>query len=225
MVASVFLFVVQGSMLVNALLILRVPETYTTGRLDIATSIATFGLYLVLAVWAAFLFGAIYDPSLIFALLCMAASIVVFVFALRRRRRSAGAPARDEARMPWWARMLAVAFIVAGTALIIASPFLDLQAELYELVGSIDGDWHWGLLLLGSPWSYLAQLALAVIVTPLSMSSSMTFTYGAVTSTTIVFAAAVLANIVIAVLMLLSPRLRVRAGNRFFRLTPPEPPA
>jgi hypothetical protein len=222
-VASVFLFIALGSMLLNALIILRTPTTLATRRLDVATGASLWLLDGVLIVWAVALFAADYRPALVFAVATIVLSITTCVFALRRRRRAPDMPQREFVGMPPVGRVLLVAFAIAGIGLVVASPFLDVQYHLYEVVGIVEGDWQWGLMLLGLPWSYLAQWVLAVVVTPLTMSASMTFTYGAITSTTIVYSAAVLANVIIAIALLASQRFRTRFGNRFFRLRPSRP--
>lgn len=212
LVIAVYLFVLLGSMTLNAWLLLRHPRSLLTAALPRRLSIAVAVLHGLLLLWILLLLVGIDALSVVFALALLIESVVVFVLAIRRYLDRGDEPAREEFALPGWGRIVAVVYLaLAAAALLfaIASPLIGLGWT--DTAGPLGGPATWLLLLLGLPWSHPLYFVSVVLVFNAPA-------WGGVVPTVLCLLS-VIANALL-VAQLLSPRRRTMLANWFFRLRP-----
>jgi hypothetical protein len=217
LVVAVYCFVLLGSMTLNGWLLLRHPQTFTSGVATRPISIMLASLEGLLVVWIVLLaFGIIGAVSLAFGVVLALLSIVLFVAALARHLKPGPAPRLAPAELPQWGRAAGLGYLVVAVAALmftIASPFIGL--DLSDGAGVIGGPQTWALIVLGLPWSHPLYFAAVVAL--------FGFNEGGAWVPTVLVALATIANIVLVGLVLFSPTRRVALANWFFRLGKGQP--
>jgi len=200
--AGIVLFVVLVSMTANAVLLLRRPQSLTQRSLPRPIAVRLLILYCVIAVWIVLLVSL--DIFLI-SWLFVAAIIVLSVMVQSRALKWAPHPV---------AHQTVTGLTTPLRVALVAYCVLAIAASVYAVATivdpTLDGDGLRRVILLGAfglPQSLLA-VPVALLVTPLL--GPVTFALPL---------AAVAANLVIAQLLLWSPRTRTRLVNWFFRCT------
>jgi hypothetical protein len=229
LVVAVYCFVLLGSMALNGWLLLRHPQTLTSGAAGRPVSIVLAVLSGLLILWIVLLsFGIIGGAGLAFGIVLAVLSVVVFFLAIARYIKPGSVPRLESAGLPTWGRAAAVGYLtVAVIALLVAlaSPFIGF--DLSDGAGVIGGPQTWALIVLGLPWSHPLYFAAVVVLFGVSDGSS-----ALIAVPTVLAGLGTIANIVLVGLVLFSPVRRVAIANWFFRLgrttaaqaepTPPE---
>lgn len=209
--AAVVLFVLLASMTFQALLLVRRPQSLTERALPTPIAVLQFVLYGLIALWTVLLVTV---DALLFSWLLLAAIITVSTLLLTRTQKWAPQPstALAEARLGAPVRVALWAFSVLALAAIgyVVAAFVN---------PTLDADGLRPLILLLS-----FGLPLSVVALPVALLGAFALPGNAA----VLFALpvlAIVANIVVAQLLLWSPRRRVRLVNWFFRLGRYEEPA
>lgn len=213
LVIAVYLFVLLGSMTLNAWLLLRHPRSLLTAALPRRLSIAVAVLHGVLLLWVLLLLVGIDVLSVVFAVVLLIDSVVVFLLAIRRYLDRGDEPAREAFALPGWGRIVAVVYLALAAVAILfalASPFVG--AGWTDAAGPLGGPATWLLLLLGLPWSHPLYFIAVVVVFGAPAWAGLV--------PTVLCLLSVIANVVVVAQLLVSPRRRVAIANRFFRLRP-----
>jgi len=217
LVIAVYMFVLLGSMTLNAWLLLRHPQTLVAAALPRRASVAVLVVEGLLLLWIVLLAIGIDAIAVVLGAALAIASVVVFVLALRRYLDRGNEPARAQFELPGWARIVAAVYLalaVVAVLFAIASPFIGLGWT--DAAGPLGGPAAWLLLVLGLPWSHPLYFVSVVLVFGAPA-------WGGIVPTVLCLLS-VLANVVF-VAQLLSPRRRTLLANWFFRLrTAPEAP-
>lgn len=202
-----FMFVLLGSMVLNAWLLLRHPQSFTERAMPRAVAVPFVLLVAVLVVWSIVLAAG--SPSVtlyVFALAVITLSIIVCVQAGIRQRHRMPVAGVTAMTLPTVGRVLGIAYLVV-TVVVLMSTFLGSVPGLAAL-GSVLGSWT--LVVLGLPWSWPAAIVWFVLATQVPGSSALV---------TITSALPAIANLVLVGLVLWNPVARIRITNWFFRLS------
>lgn len=208
-VAAVVLFMALASMTFQALLIVRRPQSVTVRSLPRRIAVLQFALYGVIALWVALLVTvAITLLSLLFfaAIVTLSAMLLFRIQAWLPQHDSTAPPLSAAVRVALWAysvlALAALAYVIAA----IANPQLDADGLRPAIL----------LLAFGLP--------LSVVVLPLALLGALAVpgTGLPLISLTLL---AIVVNVVVAQLLLWSPRLRVTLVHWFFRLGTSKKPA
>lgn len=204
-----FMFVLLGSMALNAWLLLRHPQTFAERAMPRAVTVPFALLISVLVVWSVALAAG--SPSITlygFALVVITLSIIVCVQAGIRQRHRMTVAGVTAATLPTAGRVLGIAYLVIAVAFL-TSTLLGPALASRELsaLGAAFGSWP--LVLLGLPWSWPVAIAWYLVAIQIPGASA------AVVALT---ALPVVANIVLVALVLWNRAARTRITNWFFRL-------
>lgn len=208
LIVGSYMFVLLGSMTLNAWLLLRHPRSFAERALPPFAAYPFVALVAVVIAWSVLLLAGFFAPSaFVFGILAAALSIVVCAASLDRLRKPSPAPRVAAVDLPTWARIVGIAYLVAAAA--------GLAATIVSAASHPpdDGQWSgvliasWPLLLLGLPWSYpvflVAFLNAASVGAPVGIAA---------------LALAVLVNAALVGLALGNPAARARLTNWFFKL-------
>ena len=218
LVIAVFLFVLLGSMTLNAWLLLRFPLSFADRALPRHIGVMLAILYALLVAWAVIaVVRRIDESSLVFACALIVASVAVCVAALVRRGRHAEKSARSVVGLTPAARVISIGYVAAaGLALLVSLVALFVPGGGLSVVGVIGGPAAWVLVLLGLPWSWLLYLLTVVFLFTVGSSLGS----AALVVLPVVLALPVAVNIAIAASIAWSPARRTAITNWFFKLTP-----
>jgi len=203
-----YLVVLLASMSFNAVLLLRNPSSLTTGTLPNRVAWAQLAQWALILAWSiALVAGRLGVEVVVFGGVIAAASVVVCVLAAARRRMPVAPVAEFD--LPRGVRVILLAYLALGAATLV----LGLAAAVTNSGGLLAAA-AVAVLLLGLPWS--PGLMLLLFALQFSLLGDGVLLY--------LSAAAVVANIVIAAVLLWSPRRRARFVTWFFRLREAEKP-
>lgn len=218
-VIVVYLYVLLGSMTLNAWLLLRHPLTLSTRALPWASSVVLVTLWVVLGVWTVLLGLPVPSEisgwlSIIFAILGIVLSIVSFFLAASRRADTADRTPLSEVHLGTRARAILWVYLVAAGLALLSYVAVTVSGA-YGMTGSvIGGTPSWVLIVLGLPWSH--PLYLISVVVGVAFSSALGS--AAAVLSTVIPVIGVGINIAFACVLLFSPPGRTTLANWFFRL-------
>jgi len=208
-IVAAFMFVLLGSMALNAWLILRHPQTFAERAVPRAVTVPFALLVAVLVVWSVVLAAG--SPSVTlygFAPVVITLSIIVCAQAGIRQRHRMPVARVTATTLPTAGRVLGVVYLVVAVAFL-TSTLLGPALGSRELsaLGAAFGSWP--LVLLGLPWSWPVAIGWYILAIEIPGASA------AVVALT---ALPVVANVVLVALVLWNPAARTRITNWFFRL-------
>ena len=228
LVVAVYMFVLLGSMTLNAWLLLRHPLSYLTRALPRRVAIVLAVLYGLIVVWIGLLAAGIVGIlGLVFGLALAAISIFVCGLAVARWSRHTGAQPIGEQPLPRWARVVGIAYLTlagASVLFLLVSPVLG--SGWSDIGGILGGPAVWIVLLFGLPWSHpLYFLSVAVLFNVGSGLGDFVYLV-----TPAVMVLSVIVNMALVASVISSAQQRAAITNWFFRLkptkkAPPLPPA
>lgn len=216
----VYLFVLLGSMTLNAWLLLRHPHTLSMRVLPRSSSVVLVALWALIVAWSVVLAAPMPSDvsdglSLAFAVLGILLSIISFFLAAARRVADGDRVPRESVELGQSARVIIWVFLVAAGLALLSYTALSVVGGTYSQIGGIlGGPVNWVLILLGLPWSH--PLHFLSVVSAVTIFSSMG-TVGTVV-TTVVPVIGVGINIALTCVLLFSPSRRTSLVNWFFRL-------
>ena len=209
LVHLVFLYVLLGSVTLNAWLALRHPSSWTQRSVPRRIGQVQASLYV-----AVLLFGAIsvagmrasseeyqWGPVIAVAVALMTLSVWSWMLVDKRGSAYQREVPLIELRLPGRARLAIAGYLVAA----IVVTLLALVVRAPETVAY----WVFPLILLGLPWSHPVFLWVSL---PVANTGYDTF------ALLVTLAVPIVANIALAAAVLFSSRVRVRLANWFFRL-------
>lgn len=217
----VYLFVLLGSMTLNAWLLLRHPHTLSRRALPWASSVVLVVIWGTLIIWMIVLVAQVPSPladwlALGFAVVLILASTVSFFLAASRGIDPVDRVPFASLELGTHARVVLWIVIVASVLAMLSYAAQAVAGNPYSVAanGALGGPATWVLVVLGLPWSH--PLYLASVLATVSASSAV----ASVAISTVCSLVGVTANGLISVLLLLSPNRRVAIVNWFFRLKP-----
>jgi len=203
---AIVLFVVLISMTTQALQVVRRPQSLHERALPRRVARLQLALYGVIALWVALLLTV---DIFVFSWIFVAAMIALSVML---QRRISQWPAQPEPPLPSVRLSPPVGVALVAYSLLALGAIVIVIATLVD--PTLDAEGLRPLILL-----LTFGLPLSLVALPLAL-------LGALALGSLAFAlplAAILGNVVIAQLLLFSPRLRTRLTNWFFRLNDEEP--
>ncbi|CAN5584240.1 hypothetical protein BH10ACT7_BH10ACT7_19770 [soil metagenome] len=218
-VVLVYLFVLLGSMTLNAWLLLRHPDTLSRRALPWASSAVLVALWGVLGLWTVLLGLPVPSEisgwlSIVFAILGIVLSIVSFFLAASRRADTGDRTPLTEVPLGTRAQVILWVYLVIA-ALALLSYVAVTAGGAYGMTGSmVGGAPSWVLIVLGLPWSH--PLYFISVVAGVLFSSALGS--AAAVSAIVIPVIGVGINIAFACVLLFSPTRRIRLVNWFFRL-------
>ena len=211
---AAYLFVLLGSMTLNAWLLLRHPATLATRALPHSTAVVQLAQWvLIVACCGVLVSSDISVAIVVLGLVVAALSIVVCAQALARARNRGGGAPLTELTLSRGARVTALAYLALTTGAFAFTALSPVISATVSNSGPLVGGPAVVLpLLLGLPWSHPVFLATTVFSVGLGTDLGVL--------ATIIGLLPLAANIVLVSIVLWSPARRVRLANWFFKIGP-----
>jgi hypothetical protein len=157
LIAGVYLWILLGSMCLNACLITRHGKLGQSGRSDRVIAVTLPALTAVIVAGIVLLAVRAYDtPLLIVGGVAAVLSIVITAAAVQRSGARAAAFSTLLLEAPTWLR---VGYLIVVALAIVGSVTTDLSGDYLWAPSFIENPATWILLLLGLPWSFWVQVA------------------------------------------------------------------
>ena len=212
--ALVYLFILLGSMTLNAWLLLRHPGTFSDSELPTAVSAAQLTQWMVVVIWSFLLLGG-EPPSVTLALPAAVAGLSVYIFVASLRRPKEWAAQVDAVELGRPTRILALGYLGFGAAaLVLDGVSVALSFDARSGAGVLTGPVSWAVLLLGLPWSHPLYVLLYLVGIGGRVSNNEQFFM----ILPALLGLSVVVNMVLAALLLWSSGRRAAIVNWFFRL-------